>query len=210
MLLEDAGALDPLSRCSRKSMTTGSVQGAPSGASAPATHPKWPPLGVTINKQFGFSWYKFREFRVKIANSYRCTLQAAVEMELLSDAIWSQEEKVFVGKWQAYSVRWKEVSRHWVILDNNAAPTFILYNLVKSGYPYTLELQFSTEYLSQLWMLQRMCNKTFFVIFKALRHLAPYLFCCTYSNFEWCNRIFSQTTWYQSVISKIKWSCTKH
>lgn len=56
-LLEDERALDapPLSRCSRKSMTTVSVQGAPKGASPPATHPRWPPFGVTINKQFGFS-----------------------------------------------------------------------------------------------------------------------------------------------------------
>ena len=56
-LLEDERALDaPISRCSRKSVTTVSVQGAPKGASSPATHPRWPPFGVTINKQFGFSW----------------------------------------------------------------------------------------------------------------------------------------------------------
>lgn len=53
---EDAGALDAwLSKCTRKSITKGSGHGAPKGASGPATHPRWPPLGVTINKQFGFS-----------------------------------------------------------------------------------------------------------------------------------------------------------
>ena len=52
----DAGALHaPLCRYSRKSITIVSVQGAPSGASLPAIHPRWPPFGVTISKQFGFS-----------------------------------------------------------------------------------------------------------------------------------------------------------
>jgi len=30
-------------------------QVGPTGASAPATHPRRPPLGVTMSKQFGFS-----------------------------------------------------------------------------------------------------------------------------------------------------------
>lgn len=55
--LKHGKALDEaLSRCSRKSITTGSVHGDPKGASGPATHPRWPPLGVNINKQFGFAW----------------------------------------------------------------------------------------------------------------------------------------------------------
>lgn len=52
----DAGASHaPLCRYSRKSITIVSVQGAPSGASLPAIHPRWPPLGVTMSRQFGFS-----------------------------------------------------------------------------------------------------------------------------------------------------------
>lgn len=44
------------SKRSKKSITMGSVHGAPRGASPPATQPKWPPLGVTISIQFGFFW----------------------------------------------------------------------------------------------------------------------------------------------------------
>ena len=43
-------------RYSRYSITIGSVHGHPNGASSPATHPRWPPFGVTISRQFGFAW----------------------------------------------------------------------------------------------------------------------------------------------------------
>lgn len=54
--LDELGPYFSFWMCWRYSMTTGSVQGAPNGASSPATQPRWPPAGVTINKQFGFSW----------------------------------------------------------------------------------------------------------------------------------------------------------
>lgn len=63
-LLEERAPDFPLSRCWRKSMTTGSVQGAPNGASGPATHPRWPPLGVTINIQFGLSWNNSKGYTI--------------------------------------------------------------------------------------------------------------------------------------------------
>lgn len=50
-----AGSLTPSSRASRYCIASGSVQGHPNGASGPATHPKWPPYGVTTSKQFGFA-----------------------------------------------------------------------------------------------------------------------------------------------------------
>lgn len=54
--VEEAEALDFwFSKYMRKSITKGSVHGKPRGAPGPATHPRCPPLGVTINIQFGFS-----------------------------------------------------------------------------------------------------------------------------------------------------------
>lgn len=77
--------------CSKKSITCGSVHGHPRGASEPATHPRWPPFGVTINKQFEFSWGNNK----KISGNLCLQAQNTLRMHSYSwELSWSQGSNI--------------------------------------------------------------------------------------------------------------------